>query len=218
MSRRIREIKKCFKVFCEGDTEYRYIDGMRRQKKLSIALKPVNMKGGGYLNFLEQVKTDGSANCLAKFIMIDGDRAVKEEGEKRNLRELLEYCILQNQSERTPHFLIVDYPDFEYVACLHSPRYKGQDAAKYIKKEMGYKDIEQFKAASDVYQVLHTKGNSSECMLSRLNKDNCFVINDYTVNKKQYEIKVKTIYNWNKFGMKSSNIDEFFGVIDRFCS
>ena len=36
MSRRIREIKKCFKVFCEGDTEYRYIDGMRRLKKLFI--------------------------------------------------------------------------------------------------------------------------------------------------------------------------------------
>lgn len=69
---------------------------MRRQKRLSIALKPINMKGGGYSNFLEQVKIDGTTNCLAKFIIIDGDRAVMEEGEKKNLRELLEYCILQN--------------------------------------------------------------------------------------------------------------------------
>lgn len=46
MSRKPRAIKKNFKVFCEGDTEYNYIDEMRRQKKLSIALKPVNMRGG----------------------------------------------------------------------------------------------------------------------------------------------------------------------------
>ncbi len=47
MSRKVREIKKNFKVFCEGDTEYHYVDEMRRQLKLSITLKPVNMKGGG---------------------------------------------------------------------------------------------------------------------------------------------------------------------------
>lgn len=35
MDRKIRETKKIFKVFCEGDTEYNYIDEMRRQKKLS---------------------------------------------------------------------------------------------------------------------------------------------------------------------------------------
>lgn len=84
MSRKTRETKKNFKVFCEGDTEYNYIDEMRRQKRLSIAIKPVNMKGGGYSNFLEQVKTDGTTNCLAKFIIIDGDRAVEEEGERKN--------------------------------------------------------------------------------------------------------------------------------------
>ena len=120
LNRKTRVTKKNFKVFCEGDTEYNYIDEMRRQKRLSIALKPVNMKGGGYSNFLEQVKIDGTTNCLAKFIIIDGDRAVMEEGEKNNLRDLLEYCILQNRSGRIPHFLIVDYPDFEYIEVISS--------------------------------------------------------------------------------------------------
>ena len=68
MTRKPRETKKNFKVFCEGDTEYNYIDELRRQKRFSIAIKHVNMKGGGYSNFLEQVKTDGTANCLAKLI------------------------------------------------------------------------------------------------------------------------------------------------------
>lgn len=127
MSRKVREIKKNFKVFCEGDTEYHYVDEMRRQLKLSITLKPVNMKGGGYSSFLDSLKTDSNTNCLAKFIIIDGDRAVSESGEKAKLRELVEYCILQNDSGRTPHVLIVNDPDFEYVGCLHTPEYRGQN-------------------------------------------------------------------------------------------
>lgn len=216
MSRKTRATKKNFKVFCEGDTEYNYIDEMRRQKKLSIALKPVNMRGGGYSNFLEQVKTDGTTNCLAKFIIIDGDRAVLEESEKKNLRELLEYCILQNRCGRVPHFLIVDSPDFEYIACLHSPKYKGQSVTQYIIKEWGYKNVKEFKADKNVYNVLNASGNSYALMISLLLKENCFVINNYSISKKQYEIRISTTYDWGKLGRKGSNINEFFGVVDGF--
>ena len=189
---------------------------MRRQKKLSIAIKPVNMKGGGYSNFLEQVKIDGTTNCLAKFIIIDGDRSVSEEGEKKNLRELVEYCVLQNQSGRIPHFLIVDYPDFEYIACLHTPKYKGQNIAQYISKELGYKSVDEFKSDEKVYNVLNTHGNSSDLMLSSLRKDNCFIVNEYSIKKNLYEIKISTVYDWNKLGKKGSNINEFFEIISSF--
>lgn len=216
MNRKVRMTKKNFKVFCEGDTEYNYIDEMRRQKKLSISLKPVNMKGGGYSNFLEQIKTDGTTNCLAKFIIIDGDRAVAEEGEKKNLRELLEYCMLQNRSGRIPHFLIVDFPDFEYIACLHTLKYKEQNVAQYIVRELGYKSVDEFKADQKVYNVLNTNGSSYDLMLSLLKKENCFVINKYSIRKKQYEITASTIYNWEKLGRKGSNINEFFEVVSSF--
>lgn len=216
MSRIERRTKKTFKVFCEGDTEFNYIDELRRQKRLSIALKMVNMKGGGYRSFLEQIKIDGTVNCLAKFIIIDGDRAVSDEGEKKNLRELLEYCILQNQSGRIPHVLIVDYPDFEYIACLHTPQYKGQNVAQYIVKEMGYNSIDQFKSDERVYQLLNSNGNSVEILLSRLKKENCFIVNRYSVNKTRYDITIKTVFDWEKLGRKGSNIDEFFGIIQSF--
>ena len=215
MSRTARETKKNFKVFCEGDTEYNYIDEMRRQKRLSIAIKPVNMKGGGYSSFLEQLKTDGTTNCLAKFIIIDGDRAIADNSEKKKLQELLDYCILQNKNGRIPHFLIIDYPDFEYIACLHTPKYKGQDVAQYIIKELGYKSVDDFKAETKVYNLLNTNKNSSELMCSLLRKDNCFIINDYTINKKMYEIKISTQYDWAKLGRKGSNINEFFEVISK---
>lgn len=167
------------------------------------------MKGGGYSNFLEKIKIDGTSNCLAKFIIIDGDRAVADDGERKNLQELLEYCILQNQSERTPHILIVDYPDFEYIACLHTPKYKGQIVAQYITKELGYKNIDEFKANKKVYNVLNTNGNSYSLMLSLLREENCFVINYCSISKKKYEIKVSTVYDWEKLGRKGSNINEF---------
>ena len=189
---------------------------MRLQENLSIVMKPVNMEGGGYSNFLEQVKTDGTANCLAKFIIIDGDRAIKESGEKKNLRELLEYCILQNRSGRIPHFLIVNYPDFEYIACLHTPKYKGQNVARYISKEWGYKSLDEFKTDKKVYHVLNTNGNSHTLMLSSLKKDNCFVINEYKINNKQYEVKISTIYDWENLGKRGSNFNEFFEVISSF--
>lgn len=216
MSRKTRTTKKNFKVFCEGDTEYNYIDEMRRQWNLSIALKPVNMKGGGYSNFLKQIKTDGTANCLAKFIIIDGDKAIADDSEKKNLQELLEYCILQNQNERTPHFLIVDSPDFEYIACLHTPKYKGQPVIQYLIKELGYKDIDKFKTDKSVYRKLNANGNSYKLMLPSLKKENCFVVNGYKINKKQFDIKVSTTYDWEKLWRKGSNINEFFEVIDSF--
>jgi len=216
LSRKIRQPQKIFKVFCEGGTEHHYIDELRRQKKLSITLKLVNMEGGGYRNFLEQVRADGTTNCLAKFIIIDGDRAISEEGEKKNLDELLKYCILQNKNGRIPHFLIVNDPDFEYLACLHTPRYNGQNAAQYLLRELGYKSIDAFKADKKVYHVLNTNGNSYEQMLSQLKSENCFVINKYSINKKQYEMKVSTTYDWEKLGRKASNMNEFFEVINDF--
>lgn len=53
MSRPERKLQKRFVVFCEGDTECNYIDKMRDVKRqdVQIALKPINMHGGGYSNF-----------------------------------------------------------------------------------------------------------------------------------------------------------------------
>ena len=81
---------------------------------------------------------------------------------------------------------------------------------------MGYKSIDAFKADKKVYHVLNTNGNSYEQMLSQLKSENCFVINKYSINKKQYEMKVSTTYDWEKLGRKASNMNEFFEVINDF--
>lgn len=133
MSRKIRTTQKNFKVFCEGDTEYNYIDEMRRQKKLSISLKPVNM-----------------------------------------------------------------------------------NVTQYIIKELKYRSVDDLKADGKIYNILNTKECSYALMLSSLKKENCFIINHYAINKKLYEIKISTIFDWEKLGRKGSNINEFFEVLNSF--
>lgn len=82
MSRPKRKLQKRFVVFCEGDTEYNYIDKIRKRQDVQIALKPINMHGGGYTNFLRKIKIESQTNCLAKFIIVDADRLVKHYEEK----------------------------------------------------------------------------------------------------------------------------------------
>ena len=213
MSRPKRALRKKFIVFCEGDTEYNYIDAMRLKQGVELALKPVNMHGGGYTSFLDEIKKEASNNCLAKFVIIDFDRVKKHSGELQKLKEIIEYCKLQNNSKRIPHFLILDNPDFEYIACLHMDEYQGQDVKKYIEQTLGFENIEKFKAKKDIYDYLNTKGNSFELMLSRLRGQ--IVINHYQINKTSFEIKIsKTDIKWDNESKRGSNINEFFSVIN----
>lgn len=107
---------------------------MRKNQGVELSLKPVNIKGGGYLNFLDYVKSDAKNNCLAKFIVVDADKARDDPGERNNLKLLIDYCSLQNRKGTIPHFLILDSPNFEYVACLHDSNYKNQDTEIYIRR------------------------------------------------------------------------------------
>jgi hypothetical protein len=186
---------------------------MKRQLKLSTALKLTNMKGGGYSNFLDSIRKDSNTNCIAKFIIIDGDRAIDDVNEKEQLRKLLEYCIIQNKSERTPHFLIINCPNFEYIACLHVPTYHGKSVSQFIVNELKYRNIDEFKSDTKVYDVLNTRGNSVEVMLTSLKRTNSFVINKYSFNKGMFSMSVKTTYNWSKLECQGSNINEFFEIV-----
>ena len=186
---------------------------MRLKQGVELALKPINMQGGGYTNFLEAIKKEASNNCLAKFILIDFDRAKKHLGELPKLKEIMEYCRLQNSSRRIPLFLILDNPDFEYIACLHIADYQGQDIKKYIEQTLGFANIEKFKCKRDVYDYLNTKNNSFGLMLSRLRDK--IIINQYQINKRNFEITISnTKIVWDNENKRGSNINEFFEVID----
>jgi len=201
-------------VFCEGDTEYNYIDGMRVNQGVELELKPINMNGGGYSNFLENIKCQAKTNCIAKFIIIDLDRLFTQVGEGRCLKELIDYCDLQNKNDNIPHFLIVDNPDFEYLACLHIPEYGGKDTTKYITNVLGFKDLASFKSKKDIFDYLNHGNNSYATMLSKLSGKATLIRNQYTCFRNRFEIKNKMTIYWDTLSIKGSNIDDFYKIIE----
>lgn len=173
------------------------------------------MHGGGYSNFLDRLKTEAQSNCLAKFIIVDADRLQRHPGEKEKFKQLVEYCRLQNNRGAIPHFLIVDNPNFEYAACLHAPAYKGEDTEKFIKNVLGFQSIGAFKSKKDIFDFLNSSGNSCNHMLSRIRGRVKFVKNNYSIKRQSFEIFIKkTIVDWDQINVKSSNLEEFFDVID----
>lgn len=215
MSRRERVLKKRYAVFCEGDTEYNYIDKMRKNQGVELVLKPINMHGGGYSSFLARIKKESQTNYLAKFIIVDADRIKSFPGERDNFLKLLDYCKLQNDKGNTPHFVIVDNPDFEYVACLHDPNYKGQNTRSFIEKTWKFQSLEAFKSDTDVYDFLNTGKRSYLNLLGVLEKQEKLISNCYDIKKRTFDISIKsTLFNPDQLDQKNSNINEFFEVID----
>ena len=215
MSRKERILKKRYAVFCEGDIEYNYIDKMRKNQGVELVLKPINMHGGGYTNFLKQIKKEAQTNYLAKFIIVDADRIKTIPEEQENFLKLLEYCKLQNDKGNTPHFLIADNPDFEYVACLHDIEYKGQDTKNYIVNVWKFKDIASFKSNGEVYDFLNTGNKSYKKLLEVIRNQDKLVSNKYEIKKKTFDIVIKkTDYVQEALSKRNSNIEEFFDVID----
>ncbi len=215
MSRKQRVLKKRYAIFCEGDTEYNYTEKMRKKQGVELVLKPINMHGGGYSNFLRQIKKESQTNYLAKFIIVDADRIVSVPGEKENFLRLLEYCRIQNDKGNTPLFVIADNPDFEHVACLHDTDYKGQDTKGYIVKTWGYKNLDAFKNDTEVYEFLNSEKRSFEVLLGILRRQDKLVKNLYEIKKKTFDIRIKsTVFNQDMLDQRVSNIEEFFDVID----
>lgn len=171
------------------------------------------MQGGGYSYFLNHLKKSADNNCLAKFIIIDFDRVTRHPGERKYLNEIISYCKLQNNCKKTPHFLVLNNPNFEYIACLHTPGYQGQDVKNYLRQVLGFHNIEEFKAKKDIYNYLNTKDHSFRLMLSKLQYK--LVVNHYELSKPAFELKIlHTDILWEHETKKCSNINEFFEIID----
>lgn len=138
-----------------------------KRQDIQIALKPINMHGGGYSNWT------------------------------------------------TPHFLIVNNPDFEYVACLHVPEYKGQEVTRFLQAVLGFRSLEQFKKNREVYECLNNGERSYRILIQRIQGKDKFVKNTYSVRKKDFEIFIsRTDVVWELLDCKGSNMEEFFDVID----
>ena len=52
-------------------------------------------------------------------------------------------------------------------------------------------------------------------MIQKINQSTKLIENDISVNRSNYEIKVKTVCNWNNLGKKGTNINDFFETVEK---
>ena len=212
MARVQRQCKKTFVIFCEGKTECNYFDAVT-PANVDIVLKSMDMNGGGYKSFLDYIKSNGSINRLATFVIVDGDRAKNILGELAALQNLQKYCDNQNKRDnKSPYFLIVNSPDFEYIACLHDLEYSGGDTAQHIKKNFNFKSLADFKKNPDIFNFLNTNSRSYQNMIDKLRNKPKLISNNFE-RKGIFILFLNTIVNWELIDQKNSNIEEFFDIV-----
>ena len=214
MNRPQRKLKRTFWIFCEGDTEFNYFNSLRKIND-DVKILPVNMEGGGYKEYLKIIKKDSPQNRVATFIVIDCDRARNMSEEKDALINLINHCQRQNEKSTSPYILILNNPDFEYIACLHDSKYKGGNAKQHIIKIFGFKGIDEFKSNANIYDFLNKdQSRNYQIMLDKLSHtDKKFLKNQYKFDVTKVIIAVATSIDWDELYNNNSNIDEFFKVI-----
>lgn len=210
-----RIARKRIKLFVEGDTEENYFKNFSKCNEVELIFTPVNMNGGGYNNFLKQIRRSSSDGFIAIFIVIDLD---KLNSDRDNFNKLVKYCETKNKDKyNIPHFLIGNNKDFEIFACCHCNRYNiGRNTKKYIEDDFNYRDLDKFKSDKKVYDYLNKDGRSYGIALDKLSKRNSYIQNKYTKKIKGLDIKIKIdrviINEENEHGF-NSNINEFFEIV-----
>ena len=214
--RPLRLLQENYCILCEGITEYHYCCSIKQKISSNVNLKVVDMQGGGYSNIKREIQKVGQKNYLAVFVIFDGDKA-QNSNEKIQLKNLINFCTRRNLKTLLPCFLIINSPNFEYIACLHDSEYNGKDTATYIKKIFGYEDLEKFKSDTAIFDKLNTKTCSYKNMLEKIKTGNKIVWNDYEIKeseKVRKKISISCIHSdFDSVGKKGSNIVELFNIL-----
>lgn len=211
-------IRPKLRLFVEGKSENNYFREFGKKVNIEFVIEPIDMKGGGYSNFLQKIKEKGYQGCTAVVIIIDLD---KIDDDKANFEKLLKYCKTQNKNKGcpVPYILLGTYEDFEYFACCHSKDYKGGDTSPFIIKNYKYKNVTDFKADSKIYDVLNnTKNNRSfNNACNMISKKSSYFNNKIEPKGKNGDITIKLSsfsINEQVRTSKNSNIHELFKLIE----
>lgn len=212
----IKKIKPRLRLFVEGKSEKNYFDQYGKKVDIEFVIEPIDMKGGGYSNFLQRIKEKGYQGCTAVIIIIDLD---KIDSDKASFEKLVKYCKTQNKTKGcpVPYILLGSYEDFEYFACCHSKDYKNGDTSKFIINNYKYKCVDDFKADDKIYDFLNKGNKSFENACNVTSKRSSYFNNKIELKGKNGDITIKlSDFNVNEDirNSKNCNLHEFFKLID----
>ncbi len=204
------------KLFVEGYTEENYFKNLRKSRNVEISYKEVNMKGGGYTNFYNEIRKSSDSGFIAIFIVVDLDKFIKEPNQVKPFNKLLKYCQDKNKNGKIPYFLIVSNSDFEYFACCHCSKYKNNDTTAYIINKFNYKSLDDFKNDEKIYSFLNSNFRSYTNALTKIRSQTPYISNLYNKDEKGLDIKIKikrTVIESGALNYFHSNIYELFEII-----
>lgn len=169
-----RSSAKRFVVYCEGETENNYVNGLKSwlqtvDDSVRVHIDSVCVGGGGYAQMLERLRSEPDSNCIARIVMLDYDRCLDDRAEREMFCRLVGLSKLSSGgNKRVPIILVVSNRDFEYALCCHDEKYADGKTDVFLRDEWGYKDIAKCKADKRIWEKAHAGTRSHDRAIDRL--------------------------------------------------
>ena len=219
-SRPKRTSAKRFVVYCEGETELNYVNGLKAwlqtvDDSIRIRIDSVCVGGGGYKKMLEKLRTEPDSNCIARLVMLDYDRCLSDATEREAFGQLMQLSkSTVGRARRVPIILVVSNRDFEYALCCHDPKYSDSKTDTFLCAEWGYKDVSKCKADKKVWDKAHVAARSHEVAIEHLGRRPKLVKIFIKPDKKALKIVLKEIdlHVENELAA-TSNLEDLFTVL-----
>lgn len=213
-----RSLTKKIEVFCEGETERNYVEGMRqwlkeRNPTVEMIIESKLLKGGGYSSALKALRCAPDSNCVARVAILDFDRWNKHPGERRTFGDLLE---LSRASSRrnVPVILVISNRNFEYAICCHDDTYKDGDTAAFLRDVLGYSDVSKCKSDAGLWGKLHRDGRSHDVALRHLSRRPSLIRNSISISRKTPAVSLQKVdFFEDESASCSSNLGDLFKVV-----
>ncbi len=200
-------------IVCEGDTEYNYLTGLKKEVKSTLNIIPCNADGGDYPNVLKKLKETSATGTVARFVLVDFDRFINVLNEDKNFYKLLEYC-KNEQTKGNPTFLVVSNPDFDRFVLKHNVKYKNQDKYTFLKENYNYKSVAEFKKDVDVFKKFNKNEGKYLEVASKMNSNEYLVSNLFVFNSKKFTFQnMSIVFEKNNDIYKVSNILDLFKIL-----
>ena len=213
-----RTTSKKFTVYCEGKTESRYLKGLRNwmatdHPEISLRLETVDIGGGGYREFIKRLRAEADSNCLARFVLLDYDRAKCHTGERTAFDELLGLS-RESKGKRVPLILIVSNDSFEYPLCCHDPEYRQGDPMAHLVHGWGYRDASDIKSDEQVWGRAHEGNRDHKVAMECLSTRPVLVDYELQVPQAHWDVRIKSVaFNPDAASSKTSNLPDLFKAI-----
>lgn len=167
-----RSLSKKYTVYCEGKTEGRYIDGLRRwlaaeKPDVQVRVEPVDVGGGGYREFEKLLRREPDSNCVGRIVMLDYDRYLTQPEEREAFSRLVRLS-QESADKRVPVVLVVSNERFEYALCCHDPEYHDEDPGRFLVRAWSYRSAEEIKSDGGIWDKAHFGERGHDVALGHL--------------------------------------------------